>query len=42
MRNPDPKLTTDAKDQRMVVVLEPDAFDTWLESPTTMRRALIQ
>lgn len=42
MHKPDPKLPSTAQDKRMVVALEPDVWDTWLEAPTSRARTLIQ
>ncbi|HCT39760.1 MAG TPA: DUF159 family protein [Moraxellaceae bacterium] len=41
MHKPDPKLPPDAQDKRMVVVLEPEAWEDWLTVPVTKARELI-
>ncbi|MES2918628.1 MAG: SOS response-associated peptidase family protein [Pseudomonadota bacterium] len=42
MHKPDPRQPSDAQDKRMVVVLEADAWDQWLEAPPEQARALIR
>jgi putative SOS response-associated peptidase YedK len=42
MHKPDPKLPADAQDKRMVVVLESDAWDQWLEGPPDQSRLLVR
>lgn len=41
MHKPDPKLPADAQDKRMVVVLEPETWDDWLEAPANDARRLV-
>lgn len=41
MHKPDPALPADAQDKRMVVVLEPDAWDAWLTAPVEEARGLM-
>ena len=42
MHKPDPRLPPEAQDKRMVVVLEADAWDSWLTAPPEQARALIR
>jgi putative SOS response-associated peptidase YedK len=42
MHKPDPKLAADAQDKRMVVVLEEDAWDQWLEAKPEQAKKLIR
>ena len=42
MHKPDPRLPADQQDKRMVVVLEPDAWDLWLTGTPAQARGLIQ
>jgi putative SOS response-associated peptidase YedK len=42
MHRPDPNAPPEAQDKRMVVVLEADAWDEWLEAPPEHARALIR
>ncbi|MDF2446084.1 MAG: response-associated peptidase [Moraxellaceae bacterium] len=42
MHKPDPKLPKEAQDKRMVVVLEKDAWDQWLEAKPELARGLIK
>ncbi|HET8731537.1 MAG TPA: SOS response-associated peptidase family protein [Moraxellaceae bacterium] len=41
MHKPDPARPADDQDKRMVVVLEPDAWDAWLTAPPAQARSLI-
>lgn len=41
MHKPDPKLPPNAQDKRMVAVLEPKTWDTWLNAPLDQARHLI-
>jgi len=42
MHKPDPKLPADQQDKRMVVVLEPADWNTWLQAPIPQASALLQ
>ncbi|MCC2636844.1 MAG: hypothetical protein K0Q68_563 [Moraxellaceae bacterium] len=42
MHKPDPKLPKDGQDKRMVVVLEQEAWDSWLEAKPQQARALMR
>lgn len=42
MHKPDPKLPKDAQDKRMVVVLEQDEWDPWLEAKPEQAKGLIR
>lgn len=42
MHKPDPKLPPEAQDKRMVVVLEEDEWDPWLEARPEQARGLIK